>query len=273
MDEKKLKHLEELIKLASNSLTKEDFVEAFQVVADTIEALKKDNEKEFSLMQKALDALTKKVKEDAQFDVGELRQEVERVVGMQLTSIQSALAKVKDGKTPKKGVDYFDGEDGADALPPTKQELIALIKPLIPEPKEGPPGPPGDAGTTVRVGWGAHPLQIQGLGVVIDKNTRVINFKGTGLSSVTRLPNGVVEVTLQAGGAGSTFYTETPSGLINSSNTSYTVLHSITTVFNICVNGQFLHPTVDYTFSGTTITLVTALDASLSGSPFTITYA
>lgn len=68
-------------------------------------------------------------------------------------------------------------------------------------------------------------------------------------------------------------YTETPSGLINSSNKIYTVLHSITNVYSFAINGQFLHPTTDYTASGATITFVNALDSSLSGTPFTITYS
>lgn len=70
-----------------------------------------------------------------------------------------------------------------------------------------------------------------------------------------------------------TVYTETPSGLINGSNTTYTTAHTITNVYSFAINGQFLHPTTDYTFSGTTITMATALPASLSGTPFTITYS
>ncbi len=73
-----------------------------------------------------------------------------------------------------------------------------------------------------------------------------------------------------------TVYTETPSGLINGSNTSYTVLNSINNIFSFAINGQYLHPyngTIgDYTFSGSTITFHTALPSALSGTPFTIVY-
>ena len=74
------------------------------------------------------------------------------------------------------------------------------------------------------------------------------------------------------GGGSTTFYQETPSGLVNGSNKTYTVTNTITTVLNFAINRQYLHPTEDYTFSGTTITMITALPASLSGKPFTITY-
>ncbi len=77
---------------------------------------------------------------------------------------------------------------------------------------------------------------------------------------------------VDSSGGSATIYAETPSGLINGSNTTYTTAHTMTTVIAFAINGQFLHPTSDYTFTGTTITFVTALPASLSGLPFTIAY-
>lgn len=71
--------------------------------------------------------------------------------------------------------------------------------------------------------------------------------------------------------ASTTVYTETPSGAINSVNTSYTVLHTITTVIGLWINGQYIH-TSEYSASGTTITMVSALPTELSGTGFTISY-
>lgn len=79
-------------------------------------------------------------------------------------------------------------------------------------------------------------------------------------------------VTLPSGGGGTT-YTETPGGLINSSNVTFTTVHPITTIYSFAINGQYLHINSDYTVSGSTITFVTAPDASLSGLPFTIVYS
>lgn len=197
-----------------------------------------------------------------------------------LALIRPLIPKVKNGDTP------------------SDQRLLALIRPLIPviTVPQGSPDTPDDIREkleglkgedrldssaiknlpeatqqiAIKAGWGAHPLVIQGLGAVIDKNTRVINFAGSGLVSVVRSPSGVVTVTLQSGSG--TIYTETPTGLIDGSNKTYTTLHSIGTVFNFAINGQFLHPTADYTVAGNTITMVTALPASLSGLPFTMTY-
>ena len=75
-----------------------------------------------------------------------------------------------------------------------------------------------------------------------------------------------------------TVYTETPSGLINSSNTTYTTVHTINNIFSMAINGQYLHPqdigagTGDYTVSGSTITFLTALPSSLAGTSFTVVY-
>lgn len=84
-------------------------------------------------------------------------------------------------------------------------------------------------------------------------------------------------LTTSTGGV-TTVYTETPQGLINGSNTIYTVLHTITNIFSFAVNGQYLHPqdigagTGDYTFSSTNITFLSALPSSLAGTSFTIVY-
>lgn len=72
-------------------------------------------------------------------------------------------------------------------------------------------------------------------------------------------------------GGSATIYTETPSGLINGSNRTYTVAHTITTVIGMWINGEFIHPG-EYTVSGAGFTMGTALPLALSGSSFTISY-
>lgn len=67
------------------------------------------------------------------------------------------------------------------------------------------------------------------------------------------------------------FHSETPSGLINGSNTVYTTTWSINVVLTFSINGQIIHPS-EYTTSTNTITFGTALPSDLSGTSFTITY-
>jgi hypothetical protein len=74
------------------------------------------------------------------------------------------------------------------------------------------------------------------------------------------------------GPGGTTVYTETPVGSIDSVNVSFTASNTITTVYSMILNGLFVHPS-EYSVSGNTITFFTAPDSSLSGLPFTIVYA
>ena len=71
--------------------------------------------------------------------------------------------------------------------------------------------------------------------------------------------------------ATTTVYTETPSGLINGSNTSYTTVNTINNIFGFWINGEYIDSS-QFTVSTNTITFGTALPASLSGTAFEIKY-
>ncbi len=104
---------------------------------------------------------------------------------------------------------------------------------------------------------------VKTLNIKAGANTTVAHSVVNGLDTI---------IITSTGGGSSTFYTETPTGVIDSSNVTYTVLHSITTVISFAINGEFIHPP-EYSVAGSTITFVTALDVGLSGKAFTIVYA
>lgn len=85
-------------------------------------------------------------------------------------------------------------------------------------------------------------------------------------------------LTTSTSGGTTTVYTETPQGLINGSNTTYTTVNTINNIFSFAINGEYLHPqdltagTGDYTFSSNTITFLSALPSNLAGTSFTIVY-
>lgn len=278
----KLDKLTELLKLLNESITRQEFTDAFKAIVDFLKNLQVKNKEEFQNIKTSFADLSAKVEGRADEVISDLKDQIILTLSGQVEAVQKKLAEVKNGKDgePGKDGDTIVGPPGKDGSPDTGDQIIDKINSadglIKQEAVEGLDKLKKDVaektGNTTRIGWGAHPLSIQGLGVTIDKNTRIINFKGSGLSSVVRLPNGVVEVTL-SGGAGGTVYEETPTGLINGSNVTYTVANSITTIYNFAINGQFLHKDSDYTYSGDTITFLSPLDASLSGKPFTITYA
>ncbi len=165
--------------------------------------------------------LEKDLKESVANDFAGLKTDLTAKINKALTEqangmkfIYDKVAAIEDG---------IDGDDGTDGLTPTKDELLALIKPLIPAATEAP-----DIDSIVaqvlekipkqgasRVGWGAHPLVIAQTGTIKEKVARHINFKGTAVTSVVRNANGVVDVTLTGGGGGGLTEltaTETPNG-------------------------------------------------------------
>lgn len=108
---------------------------------------------------------------------------------------------------------------------------------------------------------------------VTDGITPVVNVTTLDFTSgatVTSGGAGVANVAISAGGV--TIYNDTISGTINSSNVTFTVTHSITAAIVLFLAGSPYQNIVDYTFSGTTITFVTAPDISLAGQPFWIAH-
>ncbi len=206
----------------------------------------------------------------------------------------------KDGLTPIKGVHYHDGKHGRSV---EEDKIIdkVLGKIQLPEVKHGKDGSPDtpqdilnklkslnkeelielfpEAKNSKHFDLDDIPLEkVKGLDkwLLMQVSELKRNFGGHGVPSLTA-GAGVILTKKSDGGytvssASSTFYTETPTGTIDGVNDTYTTVHDINTVLSFAINGQFLHPTTDYTVSGNTITMVTPLDASLSGKPFTIIY-
>ena len=212
------------------------------------------------------------------------------------------MVKGEPGKDGKDGKDGTNGEDGEDATFDV-YEIAAKVKELLPEPAEAKTDTPKEIIEKINKSRGSKikKEKVEGFddieSMARTAQHQVQNFISLGGNRATKIKvNGVVYTGVDtlsftsgvtatpvgdgttlnlavSGGSSTTFYTETPSGAIDGANTSYTVAHTITTIFSFAINGQYLHPTADYTFTGTTITMVTALPASLSGLPFTIVYS
>lgn len=101
-------------------------------------------------------------------------------------------------------------------------------------------------------------------GVTPVVNVTTIDFT-TG-ATVTNGGAGTANVAV-SGGSSPTFYNDTVSGTIDGTNKVFTVTHTITGAIALFLANSMYQNVVDYSFSGTTITYVTAPDASLSGQP------
>lgn len=93
---------------------------------------------------------------------------------------------------------------------------------------------------------------------------------GSGISVNNTDPaNPVVSAT----GTTVTFFADTVSGTINSSNTVFTVPNTITTALALWLANSIYQPGVDFTVTGAKqITMTVAPDSSLSGQPFWLSH-
>lgn len=193
-----------------------------------------------------------------------------------------------DGYTPVKGKDYFDGENGKDGYTPIKNKDYFDGKPGTPG-KDGKdanfdPQPLYDELKQLKAELEAKDITVQ---EVIDAIKNLKGDERISAKSIKGLPDQVLyqskgkkkldmsDMRWHGGGGDlsmSGIYTQTPVGAINGINTTYTVSHTIHNVLGFAINGMYLFLNSDYTFSGSTITFVTPLDASLSGTGFQITY-
>lgn len=105
-------------------------------------------------------------------------------------------------------------------------------------------------------GGGGHSVQIKNDGSIVNTGVQTIDFIGAGVS--VNQVGADVQVTI-TGDQINFADDETPSGTINGSNKIFTVANiPIAGSLKVFVNGSRMRITEDYTFSGTTITFITA---------------
>lgn len=260
--DERLAKMAQIAKAVYDGVTRQEFTQAFKALVDALNVSRKELSSEVASI---VSSLSKELRAD----------------------ITSRIAQIKDGKDGKDGTDGKDGvgHDGKDGIdgksiigpagkdgsPDTGDQIVDKInkadslidRSAVEGLADLEKAMAEKTGTTYRVGWGAHPLQIQGLGVVIDKSTRVINFTGAGLTSVTRTASGIVTVALSGGGSSGTNVSEeipTDSG----DHTNFTIAHTpLTGTFNLYRGGAkqaSIGVTPDFSRTGTALTLTYPLD-------------
>jgi gas vesicle protein len=130
--------LQQILKLLDEGVRKEDFEKLVKGVLDLVVKIEKKNSEAVDRIEQLYKTLTSKIQNDSSENFKTLKGQVDELfVGEQLKGmkdendkmikqVQDKLARVKDGKTP------------------TINELLNLIKPLIPKPVKGDRGEPAD---------------------------------------------------------------------------------------------------------------------------------
>lgn len=110
--------------------------------------------------------------------------------------------------------------------------------------------------------------QILGVDYTISGNTITylsapdISLAGTPHNAIYAISGGIITGTVNV---------ETPNGAINGTNRTYTTLNTITTVIGMQLNGEAIQP-AEYTVSGNSFTMETAIPSAFSGDEYTIVY-
>lgn len=272
-----IKHLAQLAKtLDSYSITTREEKQAFlQDIINVIAQLKSATSSINKDTKDTLNLIVKQVNVEHDRILKEVKTTTQNSESSLTAQIRQALSDCKAMCDEIKAMDLQDGEDGQDGEDADEELIIEEVLKKIPKQEL-------DAKELVdKINNGSE---------LIDAS-KIKNLPQPVINHISHGAVGQVETKLKAGsnvtittdvtgakvinstgGSTATFYTETPSGLIDGANKTYTVANSITMVMVFAINGQFLHPTTDYTVSGTTITMVNALDSSLSGTGFTIVY-
>ena len=239
----------------------------FKVSDETKQELQ-DNYKSFT------DSLDTKIATIEQTKTKDNNNELQAVLALlnDTKALADRLGKVevKNGKTPVKGVDYFDGEtpvkgvDYFDGLPGKNGNEIAAeeIVTKLTE-KDGLLPMKTVKGLTELVkhvatlpthsGDSSNAISLLQSGVLVKSSAAKINFTGATLTQVGDTTN--VTIT---GGGGVTFVDNlTPTGTINGSNGIFTIPNNPGTSLHLYLNGLRLTNLVDYTISVSTITMTT----------------
>lgn len=253
----KIQKLKEIMAIANEGLTREEFVKSFEAVLKIILDLEKNlierNDKktadtliELNSLRESFKGFIEKAKRDSESTFGGLRRSaIERVdnafvksdVNRRLTKALEAVDIVLE-----KAKELKDGKDADEEL------IIERLKKLIPD--ESTPEEIRDALETLE---GAERLKIEAIHNLreeLDRLEKIINTKntgGVGGGIIGRDFFKQVDISSQLDGVTKTF--NVPA--------MWTVLSVVTSSFP-----HALRPTIDYTFTSTTITFTDQIEAA-----------
>ena len=170
--------LKSILDLLGSSATKQEVQDAFKVVVKYVQDLKKSNEQEWSLIKSAVAMLGDKLETENGTKVNQLKQELLAKVEGALKDHEKSLKRINDKADSLQSIKGDKGDKG-DTVLPDHERIVKDVLAKIPKPKDGYTPVKGvdywdgKDGST-RVGWGAHPLVIQSSTLPSDPISRLI---------------------------------------------------------------------------------------------------
>lgn len=257
-DDKKLTIQKLLATLDPERLTKEEFTQTIEMLFQRVKELTDQNAAEFDGIHKVLTAFTDKIKNDTSTDFtklsADLKKQVNDVfVAQRLDAMQAMinhkLAKVRDGKTPIKGVDYFDGQPGKSI---DKATVVAAVIAQLPPPDEETAEDQRDKLESLKGDARLDKSAIKGLDDEL-KRIELLPRGGTG----KRQRVFTYDLTSQCNGVLKTFGIPTNFGVIGVFSTEFPIVY---------------RPIIDYTIGNHSITLTDQVSAPATGQTLIVQY-
>lgn len=153
MLQENLKRLSDIVSQANNSITRDQFVEAFKIVLEVIQEDQDTNETEWNLIKQALEKLEEALKADNEKDVADIKKALTERNNIFMSKLEADLSKAKDKafkeidismnflrdkvRVLKDGRDGENGQDGKDGSPDTGEEIVSKINALPTDDEDG----------------------------------------------------------------------------------------------------------------------------------------
>ena len=256
-----LQKFSELWKTASESLSRKEFVEAFKAVTDLILRIQKEmvdkNNRSLVDFQSFVSDLAGKLESSNEVNLGGIKEKASKVMASVEKSLKEQengmnfiydkVRKIKEGKdgyTPRKGIDYFDGKN-ADEEKVIKNVLEKIVLPEV------------------------EPEKLRKKLESLQGEDRLDKDAIRGLQDEFKSLKEMIVANRNLGSAyrprlRDMWIIETPSGTIDGANLTFTLsTNYIDNSLDIIADGVHMRITRDYTLSGRTLTMIVAPQLTL----------
>lgn len=246
-----LARLEQMLSLIDTTLTKEEFISAFEKVMEVVVKIERRNSDAVDLIEHTWGTMLRKFQSDHAMSLAEMKSSVNDLfVTEQLKKIRADLESKIDDKlsTVKDGRDGAKGERG----------LPGIGRPG----RDGSSDPAGKIRDKLETLEGDDRLDASAIKGLDERFENLESRPVGGGVSNMRIRQAFKYIA----------HTEQPVGVIDGVNTTYTLKNAIWWIAGFTLNGEQVAQLPNFTVSGHTITFASAIPADYSGKDFECKY-
>lgn len=256
-DEKAIKKFQRMMAvLDDDTLTRAEFLKAFENVVNLVLKVEKRNTDFIDALKSTIARIKDSIKESSDSDFTKLKADMALSIGM-LTARLEAKSKQIDDKMAL----IKDGKDADEES--IIMQVLSRIK--LPEYRAPMMDGPEEIRDKIETLQGKERLKIEAVDNLREEldelKARPVGRGGGGTSAM-----GVAQALKYV------IKRQTPTGAVDGVNASYTLSSAPYAVLSLCINGEMVPLSGNYTISGRTVTFATPIPAAYSGKDFEIVY-